>query len=157
MTPSIATYIATAADTDAIGQMLHAFNTEYDDPTPSPKELSARLKELMNGGDTAVVLGGDSAEEPQGLALLRFRPSLWSQNLECYLAELYVKPDHRGRGIGKAILTAAMDLAREKGADYMDLGTSQDDKTAMRLYESLGFTNRERPDGPIMYVYEREL
>jgi ribosomal protein S18 acetylase RimI-like enzyme len=52
----------------------------------------------------------------------------------------------------------AMDEARTRGADYMDLGTSEDDGAARRLYESLGFTNREgRPDGPIMYVYEREL
>jgi hypothetical protein len=40
----------------------------------------------------------------------------------------------------------------------MDLGTSDDDVAARRLYESLGFTNRENgPDGPVMYVYEREL
>jgi ribosomal protein S18 acetylase RimI-like enzyme len=52
----------------------------------------------------------------------------------------------------------AIELARREGADYMDLGTSEDDVAARALYESLGFTNRERlPDGPTMYVYEREL
>jgi ribosomal protein S18 acetylase RimI-like enzyme len=52
----------------------------------------------------------------------------------------------------------AMDQARRRGADYMDLGTSEDDVAARGLYESLGFTNREsHPEGPIMYVYEREL
>ena len=51
-----------------------------------------------------------------------------------------------------------MDLARERGADFMDLGTSEDDVAARALYERMGFTNRERaPDGPVMYVYEREL
>jgi ribosomal protein S18 acetylase RimI-like enzyme len=40
----------------------------------------------------------------------------------------------------------------------MDLGTSEDDVAARALYESAGFTNRERPpDGPVMYVYERSL
>jgi ribosomal protein S18 acetylase RimI-like enzyme len=147
--------VATTADTAAIGRLLHAFNTEYHDPTPSPEQLSARLKTLLAGGDTAVLLGGAG---PDGLALLRFRPSLWSEALECYLAELYVKPELRGHGLGRQLLQAAIDFARAKGADYMDLGTSEDDVAARRLYESFGFTNHEsRPDGPIMYVYEREL
>jgi ribosomal protein S18 acetylase RimI-like enzyme len=51
-----------------------------------------------------------------------------------------------------------MALARQTGADYMDLGTSEDDVVARALYESLGFSNREgRPDGPINYFYERDL
>ena len=40
----------------------------------------------------------------------------------------------------------------------MDLGTSEDDVAARRLYESLGFSNREgKPDGPPNYFYERDL
>src|SRR5438132_10978303 len=54
---------------------------------------------------------------PDGLAVLRFRPSIWSEALECYLAELYVMPAQRGRGLGRALMNAAMDLARETGAD----------------------------------------
>ena len=89
---------------------------------------------------------------------MRFRPSLWSEALECYLAELYVVPERRGRGLGRALMDAAIEHARRRGAGHMDLGTSEDDVAARRLYESLGFTNREgRPDGPVMYFYEREL
>ncbi|MCW2985544.1 MAG: GCN5-related N-acetyltransferase, partial [Conexibacter sp.] len=89
---------ATTADAPAIGRLLHAFNREFDDPTPEPDALAARVRELMDGGDTIVVLGGGA--EPQGLALLRLRPGLWSRALECYLAELYVVPAQRGRGLG---------------------------------------------------------
>jgi ribosomal protein S18 acetylase RimI-like enzyme len=149
---------ATAADAPAIGRLLHAFNTEYDDPTPDPGALAVRVAELIDGGDTLVVLaqeGGDAA----GLGLLRLRPSLWSRALECYLAELYVVPALRGRGIGRALLERALTVARAAGADRIDLGTSEDDVAARALYESCGFTRREGggPDDPIMYVYEREL
>jgi ribosomal protein S18 acetylase RimI-like enzyme len=52
----------------------------------------------------------------------------------------------------------AIEVARRQGADYMDLGTSEDDVAARALYESLGFNNREgKPDGPIAYFYERTL
>ena len=40
----------------------------------------------------------------------------------------------------------------------MDIGVDEPDLVARRLYESLGFTNRvDGADGPVMYVYEREL
>jgi ribosomal protein S18 acetylase RimI-like enzyme len=146
---------ATVADAATIGRLLHDFNTEYDDPTPGPDRLAERMRELLAGGDTAVLLGG---ARPEGLAVLRFRPSIWTPALECYLAELYVVPSHRGRGLGRALMNAAMDLARREGADYMDLGTSEADVAARALYESLGFSNREgKPDGPINYYYERDL
>ena len=67
-------------------------------------------------------------------------------------------PAARGRGLGRALMNAAMDFARDEGADYMDLGTAETDVAARALYESLGFSNREgKPDGPINYYYEREL
>ncbi len=55
-------------------------------------------------------------------------------------------------------MLAAIEHARELGADHMDLGTGEQDLAARALYESLGFSNREgRPDGPVNYFYEREL
>ena len=43
-------------------------------------------------------------------------------------------------------------------ARSIELGTSEDDVAARGLYESAGFINREGgPEGPVMYVYEREL
>jgi ribosomal protein S18 acetylase RimI-like enzyme len=146
---------AEAADAEAIGRLLHDFNREFDDPTPEPLWLAERLRQLMTNGEATVLLVGDG---PDGLAVLRFRPSLWSGALECYLAELYVVPDERGHGLGRALMEAAIDTARRAGADHMDLGTSEDDVAARALYESLGFSNREgKPDGPINYFYEREL
>ena len=147
--------VATAADAPGVGRLLDAFNREYDEPTPGPEPLAQRLADLLAGGDTVLLVAEPG---PEGLAVLRFRPALWSAGLECYLAELYVTPERRGNGVGRALLEAAIAVARARGADHMDLGTSEDDVAARALYERLGFTNREgSPDGPVMYVYEREL
>jgi ribosomal protein S18 acetylase RimI-like enzyme len=146
---------ATAEDAPAIGRMLHDFNSEFDEPTPGPDALAERVRELQARRNFVVLLAGTG---PDGLAILRFRPSIWSTSLECYVAELYVRPARRRQGLGRALMVEALALARAKGADYIDLGTSEDDVAARALYESLGFSNREsRPDGPVMYVYEREL
>jgi ribosomal protein S18 acetylase RimI-like enzyme len=153
--PNLAVRIASSADAEAIGQLLHDFNSEYHEPTPGPVRLAGRIRRLIAEGDTTVLLGGTG---PDGVAVLRFRAAIWSDALECYLAELYVVPQHRGRGLGRALLQTAMDVARAKGADHMDLGTSEDDAAARSLYESLGFINREGGrDGPITFFYEREL
>lgn len=145
---------ARADDVQAIGHLLDAFNREFGEPTPGPEWLAHRVAKLL-AGDTTVLL---AEAGPEGLAVLRFRPSLWSSGLECYLAELYVVPDRRGRGIGRALMQEVLSAARDRGADRIELGTSEDDRAAIALYESLGFINRERgPNGPVMYVYEREL
>ncbi len=112
-TPSPEVRRATADDAAVIGRLLRDFNTEYDDPTPGPAKLAERVAQLLAGGDTAVLLAGSG---PDGLAVMRFRPALWSEALECYLAELYVAPARRGHGLGRALMNAAIELARAEGA-----------------------------------------
>lgn len=146
---------AGAGDAGDIARLLHDFNTEYDEITPGPAAIAQRVGELLDGGGTAILLVGDG---PDGLAVLRFRPSIWTPGLECYLAELYVVPALCGHGRGRALMEAAIELARREGADYMELNTGEADVAARALYESLGFSNREgRPDGAVQYYYERDL
>lgn len=146
--------VASADDRHDIGRLLHDFNIEYDDITPGPTALAERIQDLMARGQTVVLLAGPG---PDALAVLRFQPSLWTLADECYLAELYVSPAERGHGLGEAVLSVAIDHARERGADYMHLGTSEDDVAARALYEKLGFRRTEGDGGPVTYAYERDL
>jgi ribosomal protein S18 acetylase RimI-like enzyme len=153
--PDLAVRRAEPSDAEDIGRLLHDFNTEFEDVTPGPRKLAERVRELLAGGDTVVLLAGSG---PDGVAVLRFRLSIWTEGLECYLAELYVAPDRRGAGLGRALMETAIEVARRRGADGMDLGTGEQDVAARALYESLGFSNREgKPDGAVNYFYEREL
>jgi GNAT superfamily N-acetyltransferase len=146
--------IAGVSDVDAIGRLLHSFNEEFGEPTPSAEILAQRFKALLEQ-DTVVLLGGDG---PAGLAVLRLRMSIWSCGLDGYLAELYVVPDRRRRGLGRALVQAALHEARIRGVDTMEIGVDEPDLAARGLYESLGFSNRVGgPHGPVMYLYEREL
>jgi ribosomal protein S18 acetylase RimI-like enzyme len=151
------TRVATVADASAISDTLRAFNAEFGEPAPEHDWLAARVAALIDAGETAVVLL-DEDPRPGGLALMRFRPSLWEASDECYLAELYVRPELRGRGLGRALLAAAMAHASERGATTMDLTTTNQDTAAMALYESVGFDRHERR-GPetISYYYEIDL
>jgi GNAT superfamily N-acetyltransferase len=146
---------AELSDAEVIGRLLHDFNVEYDEITPGPEVIAQRLRQLMESGDAAVLFVGD---RPDGLAVMRFRPSIWITGLECYLAELYVVPHLRGQGRGRALMEAALDFARKRGAGYIELNTGEDDIAARALYESLGFSNREgKADGTPQLYYELEL
>jgi ribosomal protein S18 acetylase RimI-like enzyme len=155
MSGSVAVRRATVDDAPEVARLLHRFNTEFSEPVPDVEFLTERFRRLIAEDEVTALLGG---EDPVGLAVLRFRPSYYSDALEAYLQELYVTPARRGQGLGRALLEAALSLARERGAYYIDLGTSETDTAARALYESCGFTNREGGrDGPTMLYYEREL
>lgn len=146
---------ASKADADAIAQLLHDFNSEYEDYTPGVPALTERLGELLANGAITVLLAGNP---PTGFALFRLRPSLWAKAGDAYLEELYVVPEQRRRGIGRALLEASIKTARQAGANHFELTTGETDKEARALYESHGFTNREgSPDGPRMLYYELDL
>jgi GNAT superfamily N-acetyltransferase len=146
---------ATPGDAPAVARLLDDFQGEYDEPSPGVEALEERYGELIRNKEMIVLLVGDG---PDGFAQLRFRPWVYSAGLHSYLEELYVVPDLRGNGLGRALLEAAMETARGEGAEQMELGTSEADTAARKLYESAGFINREGgPDGPVMFFYEREL
>lgn len=69
------------------------------------------------------------------------------------LAKMAVDPKFRGKGIGKTIGTAAINLARNAGAARVMLLSNRSLTPAMRLYERLGF--REVPMKGMETEYER--
>jgi GNAT superfamily N-acetyltransferase len=142
-----------AGDTAAAALLLHEFNTEFDEVTPGPEALGMRLAELLAGGDTVALVGGAG---PDAVVVLRFRPALWTTGQEACLAELFVRPEHRGRGLGRALLQASLIAAVERRADWMEICVDEPDLAARALYQSAGFRNRTA-DGNLMFYYEREL
>src|SRR6266508_148279 len=147
--------LASAANAPAIGKLLYAFNVEFGEETPAAEVIAHRAAPPIESGELSVLFAGHG---PDGFASLRFRPSLYTGALDAYLEELYVVPQRRGQGLGRALLEAAMEHAMKRGAAHIDLGTSEDDVAARALYESAGFTNREGgPEGSRMLYYERDL
>lgn len=145
-------------DLVAAAQLLHDFNVEYHEPSPAPHQLASRLAELIRDQHITVLL----AQEPEtsagvGVVVMRIQPSVWSCAQEAYLAELYVRPGQRGRGYGRELISEAIRVARDQGAEYALVVTSEDDRLAQRLYEAAGFRRTEGEGGALMLAYERDL
>lgn len=146
---------ADSGDAAVVARLLHEFNAEFDEPSPNVEVLTERFGELLGDDTLRVLLAGEGSE---GFSQFRFLRGVWGNGLGVYLEELYVVPERRGEGIGRALLEATMEAARAGGADHIDLNTGETDTAARALYESAGFSNREGgPDGPSMLYYERDL
>lgn len=68
---------------------------------------------------------------------VRVRPL--SGEVECYVYDVELLPEARGRGLGRATMLAAEEVARDLGATVMRLNVFGHNTPAIRLYESLGY------------------
>lgn len=64
--------------------------------------------------------------------------------LEGEVAEVFVAPDHRGKGMGEALLERAVELFRERSVTIGYVWTRADNEGAKRLYRRAGFTPTEQ-------------
>lgn len=148
--------VATGADAAEVADLLDRFQAEFDEYTPGAEVIAAGVRRHITHDLSVFLLAGP---DRVGVAQLRFREYLLTGEPVCYLEELYVVPESRGRGHGRALVEAALTAARARGATTIELGTASSDTAARGLYESLGFTNLEKPGRPEtrMLHYEREL
>jgi GNAT superfamily N-acetyltransferase len=146
--------VAHPADAAVVAELLHAFNLEFDTPTPGPEVLARRLRQMLARDDVVALLAG---EPPVAVALLTFRPGIWDEGPVALLEELYVRPDLRGRGIGHTVLEHALAIAREHGSETFEINVDEGDTDARRFYEAHGFSNTEPGETERLLYYFRTL
>lgn len=75
---------------------------------------------------------------PAGFALYFFNYSTFLAKPGLYLEDLFVKPEFRGRGLGKALLLHLAKLANARGCGRMEWTVLDWNRPAIEFYESLG-------------------
>lgn len=79
--------------------------------------------------------------EVLGFANYVIHPYTWSERPACYLEDLFVRPQARGRGVGAALIQALIDRAQAQGWGRVYWMTAEDNDAARRLYDR--FTPRD--------------
>lgn len=154
----IAVRAAAADDAARLGGLLSDFNAEFETPTPSAAELASQFRSILAESSVIALLAeGRDSGQPVGFALLTLRPTPYFDGPLAQLEELYVVPALRDRGIGTALLVAAVEGVRARGSREMHIGVDEIDTDTRRFYERNGFVNREPGQDSRMLLYLREL
>ncbi len=72
------------------------------------------------------------------MALFYINYSTWGSRLGLYLEDLYVRPEHRGRGVARATLERLAAVAVAEGCGRFQWTVHRENQRAIRLYESFG-------------------
>jgi GNAT superfamily N-acetyltransferase len=142
---------ATAADLDALLPLFHGYLRFYDKPVDAAKTrdfLGARLR-----NDESVVFLARDAAGGEALGFVQLYPAFasLSQARSWILNDLFVAEPARGRGVSKALMEAARQLAVETDACELFLQTARDNVVAQSLYRSLGWV---RDDHFLVYTLD---
>lgn len=98
-----------------------------------------RLRRTLFGAPPAAeVVIAEHAGEPLGFALFFHNYSTFLAQPGLYLEDLYVRPEARGRGAGRALLAHLARLARERGCGRLEWWVLDWNEPAIRFYRSLG-------------------
>lgn len=112
--------------------------------TLTSDQVSAGIRPVLADPERGLFLIAWREETPVGFAYLAFVWSLEHTGWASWLEELYVLPEHRQRGVGQGLLTAASDAARTRGCVAVDLEVDEVHQRAEHLYYRNGFVRLAR-------------
>lgn len=120
----------------ALQQSPDAFGSTWvEEAACADAAWQARLQAGLDAG-TQLPLLALAAERPAGLC--------WAKQdtgdaRRVHLFQMWVAPEHRGLGLGRLLLQAAVHWASARGAHSLCLGVTRGDTAAWRLYRAAGF------------------
>ncbi|MFN2418633.1 MAG: GNAT family N-acetyltransferase [Candidatus Limnocylindria bacterium] len=113
----------------------------YGLPDADSEPHRAGYEALVNDADATPFLAIADGE-PAGVIGFRFRRRLNHATYEGWVSDLYVRERHRGRGIGRALLGAAIAEWRLRGGHQVMLEVTAERTAARALYEAIGFVDQ---------------
>lgn len=113
----------------------------YGLPDADPEPLRPQYDALVNDVDASPFLAVADGE-PAGFIGFRFRRRLNHATFEGWVSDLVVREGFRGRGIGRALLAAAIAEWRLRRGHQVQLEVARDRTAARALYEAAGFENQ---------------
>lgn len=129
------------ADQDDVPLILSFIRelAEYEKLLDEVVATEETLKESLFGErPVAEVVIGEWEEEPVAFALFFHNFSTFLGRPGLYLEDLFVKPEMRGKGIGKLLLSYLADLARERNCGRLEWWVLDWNEAAIEFYCSIG-------------------
>lgn len=128
---------ATRADAPTIASLVREL-ADYEKLLDDAKATATDfLRELESPNPVIHVLIAEWNGTPAGFALYFFNFSTFVGRPGLYLEDLFVRPEQRKHGIGRALLRALARIATERGCGRMEWAVLDWNEPALRFYKSL--------------------
>lgn len=135
--------IATTKDLNILHALMQKqfleHQIEYKDD-----QLKSAIRQMLSDETLGFFLIAKENKHSLGFAAISFAWTLEHGGKTAWLDELYVLPEHRGAGIGSAIIDQLLIEAKEKGCLAVDLEVESDHRRAENLYMRKGFQKLDR-------------
>ncbi len=129
---------ATREDLPVVLQLIHdlaTYERAPDEVTATEEQLNEVLFGDRPAAEVVLALEGDA---PVGFAVFFHNFSTWLGRPGLYLEDLFVKPEERGKGYGRALLVHLARIARDRGCGRMEWAVLDWNEPAIQFYRALG-------------------
>jgi GNAT superfamily N-acetyltransferase len=130
---------AREADLCQCAALLGLLFAQEADFQPDPAAQARGLRRIFDDSAQGQLLLARDGGQVRGMVSLLWSVSTALGGPVAWLEDLVVAPEWRGQGLGRALVTAAVELCRERGLGRISLLTDDDNHRAQALYASLGF------------------
>ena len=114
---------------------LATYERAPNDVTATEEQL---VEVLFGERPAAEVLLAFEGQTPVGFAVYFYNFSTWLGRSGLYLEDLFVKPENRGKGYGRALLIELAKIARDRGCGRMEWAVLDWNEPAIKFYRALG-------------------
>jgi GNAT superfamily N-acetyltransferase len=100
-----------------------------------PETTDITWNRFFDPSEPMYALGAFDGDRLVGIVHYIFHRSTWLPTVSCYLQDLFVLPDQRGRSIGRALIEAVYAAADREGAGRVYWLTQETNEAGRRLYD----------------------
>lgn len=133
----------TAEEFEELLPLIAAYQRFYEVEEISDERNRAFFRRFLAPSEDGLLIGARRDGRLIGYACLYWHFSSTEACESVLLNDLYVDEAARGKGIGRALIEASAEVARERGVPFVEWSTAPDNQTAQRLYDSLGAERSE--------------
>ena len=128
---------------DTLLPMIAAYQGFYEAEDIREERNREFFRRFLSPSEDGMLIGAWRGDRLVGYACLYWHFSSLSAQEAVLMNDLFVEPDARGHGVGRALIEAAAEVARERGAACLEWSTAPSNHTAQRLYDSTGAERSE--------------